>query len=392
MKRIVVAGSSDQFYGRLQQAIPDANDRLYRWVEQLDGPAVVEAMLALDPAALVLGPDLPPRLSLALATEFDRVRPDVSVLISVSTDPQMVEAALAAGVRGVLPPDASRETIRNAIVRAVRVVEARASAPRAGQTGRHGARVITVCAPKGGAGKTMLSTNLAAGLAAAAPRQTVIVDLDLQFGDVAYSFSLKPRHSIYDAVTTPQALDLTTLKVFLTRHQSELYALCGPDDPARGEQIGAEAVNEIVSLLMTEFAYVVIDTGAGLTEHTLSALDVSTDIVFIADMDIPSVRHLRKVLNALDRLGMNTQDRHFVMNRADSRVGLSMADAAAAAGITIDVEIPSSRHVPVALNTGTPIILGNARSPVSRRIWDLVGRFADLDDVTANRRSARWSA
>ncbi|MDX1691882.1 MAG: AAA family ATPase [Acidimicrobiia bacterium] len=391
MKRIVVAGASDQFYGRLQQAVPDAADRIYRWVEQLDGPAVVEAILALDPAAVVLGPELPPRLALALATEFDRARPDVSVLISVPPDSEVVEAALAAGVRGVLSPGGSRESWRDTVVRAVRVVEARSASSQPGsRERRHGARVITVCAPKGGAGKTMLSTNLAAGLAAAAPRQTVIVDLDLQFGDVAYSFSLKPRHSIYDAVATPQSLDLTTLKVFLTRHQCELYALCAPDDPARGEMIGPEAVAEIVSLLMAEFAYVVIDTGAGLTEHTLSALDVSTDIVFVADMDIPSVRHLRKVLNALDHLGMNTQDRHFVMNRADSRVGLSMADAAAAAGITIDVEVPSSRHVPVALNTGTPIILGNARSPVSKRIWELVGRFADLDDV--NRKSTRWSA
>ena len=392
MKRIVVAGASDRFFGRLQQAVPDAGDRIYRWVEQLDGPAVVEAILALDPAAVVLGPDLPPRLALTLATEFDRVRPDVSVLISVAADPAAVNAALAAGVRGVLPPDASHDTIREAVVRAVRAVEARATAPKPGRDRRHGARVITVCAPKGGAGKTMLSTNLAAGLGAAAPRQTVIVDLDLQFGDVAYSFSLKPRHSIYDAVTTPQALDLTTLKVFLTRHPCELYALCGPDDPARGELVAPEAVGEIVSLLMAEFSYVVIDTGAGLTEHTLSALDVSTDVVFVADMDIPSVRHLRKVLNALDRLGMNTQERHFVMNRADSRVGLSMADAASAAGITIDIEIPSSRHVPVALNTGTPIILGNPRSAVSRRIWDLVGRFAEVEDGSANRRNMKWSA
>ncbi|HSG78119.1 MAG TPA: AAA family ATPase [Acidimicrobiia bacterium] len=392
MKRIVVAGASDQFYGRLQQALPDAGDRVYRWVEQLDGPAVVEAILALDPATVVLGPELPARLALALASEFDRARPDVSVIVSLPPDPAAVEAALAAGVRAVLKPGASKEDIRDAVLRAVRVVEARRSSPQPGRSRRHGARVITVCAPKGGAGKTMLSTNLAVGLAAAAPRQTVIVDLDLQFGDVAYSFSLKPRHSIYDAVTTPQPLDLTTLKVFLTRHQSELYALCAPDDPARGEMVAPEAVSEIVSLLMAEFQYVIIDTGAGLTEHTLSALDVSTDVVFVADMDIPSVRHLRKVLNALDRLGMSAPDRHFVMNRADSRVGLSMADAAAAAGITIDVEVPSSRHVPVALNTGMPILLGNPRSPVSRKIWDLVGRFADLDDVNVNRRTMKWSA
>ena len=392
MKRIVVIGGSDQFYGRVQQAFPDAGERLYRWFENLDGVTSLRAILTLDPAVVVFGPDLPPNVALTVASEFDRARPDVSVVIAARESAIGVEQALAVGVRGVLRPDSDPKQIAHVIGKAFHAVQARSTkAPRSEPTRVPKSRVITVAGPKGGSGKTMVSTNLAVGLASMAPRGVVILDLDLQFGDVAYALSLKPRHSLYDAVSTTGPLDLTTLKVFIAHHRSELYALCAPEDPARGEMISADSVSEIVSLLMSEFRYVVIDTNAGLSEHTLSAFEVSTDVVFLADMDVPSVRHLRKVLDALDRLGMTEHERHYVLNRADSRVGLTMADAAKAAGISIDIEIPSSRHVPVALNTGTPLLLSNPKSPVSRALRTLIDRFATAEEHPI-RRPMKWSA
>ena len=123
-----------------------------------------------------------------------------------------------------------------------------------------------------------MSTNLAVGLASNSPRGVVIVDLDLQFGDVAYALGLRPRHTMFDAVSHDNAsLDITTLKVFLTHHQSDLYALCAPDDPARGELIDSDLVERVITLLATDFDHVVVDTPAGLTEQTLTTLDVRVD-------------------------------------------------------------------------------------------------------------------
>jgi pilus assembly protein CpaE len=252
--------------------------------------------------------------------------------------------------------------------------------------------VTTVVSPKGGAGKTCLSTNLAVGLAASSPRGVVIVDLDLQFGDVAYALGLRPRHTIYDAVSHGSTvLDITTLKVFLTHHQSDLYALCAPDDPARGELIDSDLVEQVVTLLAADFDHVVVDTPAGLTEQTLTTLDVSTDIVLLADMDVPSVRHLSKVVRALDRLGMRRQTRHIVLNRADARVGLSMPNVAASAGLEIELELPVTKQIPVTLNEGTPIVLSNPRCGFSRQIGELVERLAG-PAVREQRPPMRWSA
>jgi len=109
-------------------------------------------------------------------------------------------------------------------------------------------------------------------------------------------------------------------------------------------------------------------------------------------MDVPSVRHLAKVVDVLDRVGVTEARRHFVLNRADARVGLSIGDVAEASGIDVDLQIPADRHVPVALNTGRPLILDNPRSGVSRAVWKLVERIAGPADRRRQAARTKWSA
>ncbi len=397
MRPIILAGSTDPFARKVYEAIgDDLRERVRLWTRHLAEPGGLEALLDAQPAVVVLGPGIVDEVSLRFAHQIDAQRADVGVVVvqNAGTD---VDAALAAGVRGILSKDSDGESIRAAIGRAAASVdrydERTQTQMRKPSVGR--AKVTTVLSPKGGAGKTVLSTNLAVGLASVAPRGVVIVDLDLQFGDVAYALGLKPRHTMYDVVAsvvaTTGSLDITTLKVFLTHHSSDLYVMCAPDEPARGEVIGVEAVQQVISLLAADFDHVVVDTAAGLSEHTLAILDLSTDVIFLADQDVPSVHHLSKVIKAFDRLGMQSAERHFVLNRADARVGLTMMKVANQAGLAVDIEIPLSKQVPIALNTGSPIILSQPKNPFSRKIWEIVERLAG-PETRETRQPLKWSA
>ncbi len=393
MRPIILAGTTDPFARKVYEAIgDDLRDRVRLWTRHLAEPGGLEALLETQPAVVVLGPGLVDEVSLRFAQQIDAERAEVGVVV-VQNAGTNVDAALAAGVRGILSQDSDADSIRAAIEGAAASVdryEERAQTQlRKPSVGR--AKVTTVLSPKGGAGKTVLSTNLAVGLASVAPRGVVIVDLDLQFGDVAYALGLKPRHTMYDVVSTAGPLDITTLKVFLTHHSSDLYVMCAPDEPARGEVIGVEAVQQIISLLAADFDHVVVDTAAGLSEHTLATLDLSTDVIFLADQDVPSVHHLNKVIKAFDRLGMQSAERHFVLNRADARVGLTMMKVANQAGLAVDVEIPLSKQVPIALNAGSPLILSHPKNPVSRKIWEIVERLAG-PQVRESRQPLKWSA
>ena len=131
----------------------------------------------------------------------------------------------------------------------------------------------------------------------------------------------------------------------------------------------------MLSLLASEFRYVVIDTGSGLDEATLAVLELCTDIVVLTSTDVPSVRATRKEVETLDLLGLTDQKRHFVVNRADARVGLPVSEVEATVGMPADVTIPSSRAVPISVNQGTPVVVSDRRSNVADAMTQLMGRF-----------------
>jgi pilus assembly protein CpaE len=396
MRPIVLLGCPQPFAHRVQGAVDDeTRSALRRWPEPPLRPGTVSGILTYNPAVVLIGPELDEKEALAVAAEFDAAARDVGVIVVAEQRHGTLDRALAVGVRAVVPPKADDEVIRLAVVRAAEAAarrsEAVATEQPASRTCRSGGRVITVTSPKGGAGKTVIATNLAVALAEDAAHKVVIVDLDLQFGDVAYAMSLEPRHSLYDAATSGR-LDPTALKVYLTHHSGGLYALCAPDDPASGELVEPDAVTEILEILAAGFEFVVVDTGAGLTQHTLAALDASTDAVFIADGDVPSIRHLAKVVQALDGIEFTAPARHFVLNRADARIGVRIADVLASVDLRVDIEIPTSRDVPISLSHGVPLALSNPKASMTRRITRLADRLRNPEGASQPSSALKRSA
>ena len=379
MNRYLLASPDEAFAGRIRSALEsrgpfdlvrvDAADDVFTHLKAGDAPVDV----------VTLGPGLALEVALEAAGRLDIEHPELSVLLVAEPSPALWEQALRAGVRDIAHVTAPDSELVDLFERtADKVVRRRAHlAGDVTHDPAAGSRIITVVSPKGGAGKTTVATNLAAALAATQPGRVALVDADLQFGDVAGAMHLMPEHSIADASRLNGSLDAMTLKVFLTHHPAELYALCAPDSPAEGDLIPGDSVGRIIKLLASQFDYVIVDTSAGLSEATLSALEVSTDMVAVCSMDVPSVRSMRKLLDVLQQLGMSYQRRHYLLNRADSKVGLDSADIEASLEIALDVVVPSTRAIPLALNQGLPVIHTDPRSPAARQLRALADRFLD---------------
>ena len=309
--------------------------------------------------------------AIQIAQDFDDRRPEITLLLHAAPEGDVVARAMQAGVRDILAPTADGDRIRDAVKRAIEVSERRSQQRTAAETKNS---MIMVMSPKGGAGKTTISSNLAVGLAARAPKQVVLIDADLQFGDVGNALRLLSESNVRDAIAGGLQ-DVSEVKVHLTPHRSGLYALCAPDVPGVADEITAQAFTKAVTMLGDEFRFVVVDTDPGLGERTLSVMDYATDLVFVAATDVASVRGLHKTIEALDRIGMTTQTRHFVLNRADAKVGLEVDDIAATLGMQPDVLVPSHRSLPISMNQGTPVLEGDDSSPAVRPLWQLVDRF-----------------
>lgn len=321
--------------------------------------------------------------ALELAAHIDHRFPGITtVLISDSADELGLDA-LRAGVRDLVRPDTPADEVRTVFERAGQAARARrASAVPAPlvpaettAAERHG-QVIGVLSPKGGAGRTTVAANLAVGLVRATGLPTVLVDVDLQFGDVSLTLDLTPEYALPDTVHGQAARDTMVLKTFLTRHPSGLHVLPGGATPEAADAVTAEDLAHLLEMLASEFRYVVVDTSAVLGDHTLAVVEQSHDLVLVAPSDVPGLRALRAELTTLAALDLLRPALHVVRNFVDRRTGLSRADVEATLELPVDVEIPTSWGAVAATNQGTPLLLARPRDPAAKALRRLVDRFA----------------
>jgi pilus assembly protein CpaE len=224
----------------------------------------------------------------------------------------------------------------------------------------HG-RLVCVLGPKGGIGKTVTSTNLGVALADAGHR-TVVVDLDLQFGDAGLALGLQPERTIYDLATSGGALDADKIDGYLAEHGSGLRVLLAPVRPDQAQSVTVEFLKELYATLTTAFDFVVVDTPPGFSPEVIATIDASSSICMIGMLDAPSLKNTKIGLETLGLMGYDLDRVRVVLNRADTSVGISHADVVAILGRTPDVLIPSQRDVVRWLNAGEPIVLASKRS------------------------------
>lgn len=345
-----------------------------------EGPGdVLRHMVGEPPEVLILGPGISVDGSLKLASIVDLQYPEISVILAAPSTPDTVIQAMRAGVRDLLDPGADPDTIRVMLDRASLAAAGRRRG-LAPQTSEHvdhggGGRIIAVMSPKGGVGKTTVATNLAVGLGKTAPMSVVIVDLDLQFGDVASGLLLEPEFTITDAVLGAASQDSMVLKTYLTVHPAGIYALCAPRSPVEMDRITAAHVSHLLEQLRQEFRYIVVDTAPGLGEHVLATLEQATDAVWICGMDVPSIRGMRTGFQILEELALVPERRHIVLNMADRRAGLSLKDVEATVGAPVDVVLPRSKSLPFSTNKGVPVLQDGTRDSAGKGLRQLVERF-----------------
>ena len=236
-------------------------------------------------------------------------------------------------------------------------------------------QIIAVVSPKGGIGKTTAATNLAVGLAEVAPMSVVLIDADVQFGDVATALSLSPTYTLPNAVSDAAASDSMVLKTYLTAHPGGFFTVCGSSSPIAGDRVTGDQMSHLIAQLADEFRYIVIDTAPGLGEHALAAIEHATDVVMICDMSVMSARGLRSHLAVLNDIGIMPHARHVVLNFADRSSGLSIRDVEAITGVPIDVAIPRSAAVALSSNRGIPLLQEHSKKPAARAMAELVRRF-----------------
>jgi len=343
------------------------------------------------PVVIVLGPSFGGSPELAAVEQLLGARRDVgAIMVTNELSTEMLQRALRSGVKDVLQAPVETNQLAEAVARVAAGLVMSAPTPTApvaldadGEVGR----VITVFSTKGGAGKSVVATNLAVVLARRTERPVVIVDADLQFGDVAVMLKLSPQHTVVDAVSSLEKLDLPLLQSLLIKHEpSGVLVLPAPLEPAFADQIGATEMVRIVEMLRRFCSFVIIDTPAYFNDVVLGLIEVSDDVLLVAGMDIPNIKNVKIGLQTLRLLNTPMEKLRLVLNRANSKVKLDVGEVERTLGIQAQCLIPSDVVVPQAVNKGEPVVLSAPKSGVTQSMNQLADLFVPAPSEKRKRR------
>lgn len=297
-------------------------------------------------------------------------RPDRPVVVMSQSSPNgFLRQAFESGADDVITlPQTSGEvafTLQKVIAR-------RKGSPTPGKAP---ASVITILGPKGGTGKTLTATNLAVALAQRG-KEVVLVDLDLQFGDIGLAMGLSPERTITDLMKAGPPFDHEKLDRHLLRHQSGVKVLIAPTRPDQAGSLSVDYLRDIYASLRTMSDFVIVDTPPGFTAEVIATIDVSSDLCMIGMLDSLSLKNMKLGLETLELMGYETRNVSLILNRADSSVGIMPEDVSTIIGRPPDVAVPSDREIPRSVNEGVPIVASKPGSGVARAFEALADRYA----------------
>ena len=316
---------------------------------------------------VVAGPSLMHGAGLRRLASLHQRYPWVAVVLALRERPRADLAEIVqVGADDLVPLHADDDELRRSITRAAGITRGRIGVMTHGAGVTNRGRIVMVSSASGGCGKTFLATNAAEFLTRTTDQPVVLLDLDLQFGEVSTALRLRPELTITDALAAEaEGHDLDAiLDEYLLPHPDGFKVLAAPRLPAEADSVTPGDITRILDVLRGRGAWVVIDTHEGLSDLFVAALEATDHVFAVATPDRPSLVNLGRYLGALERLGVTAGNISVVLNKAED-TGLDPAEMALQLGRRFAAIVPYSRDVPRSVNVGVPLIVGKPKSQIA---------------------------
>jgi pilus assembly protein CpaE len=353
------------------------------------GADAIEQAMKLQPDVVLMDINMPDMDGIAATERLSAQVPNAAVvMMSVQGEADYLRRSMLAGAREFLvKPFSSDEltaSIRqvNSREREKAVRNAAAPVVRAQDPTEEG-QVVAVFSPKGGVGRTTIAVNLAVAASAELGKKVTLVDASFQFGDVAVLLNLNPKDkSMAELVPELEAgRDPDSVDAFTLTHSSGIHVLLAPPSPEMAELITPAGVKHVIEILRQQSELVVIDCAAWFNDTLLGILDMADVVLTVLTLEITSIKNIRLFLEVAEQLGYSHKIR-LVLNRADTTLGIRVADVEHSIGRKVDHTIVSDgRAVVYALNRGVPFVLSNRESQVSQDVFRLAASIVGAKET-----------
>lgn len=300
--------------------------------------------------------------------------PEATVIImSVQGETEYVRKAMNAGARDFLCKPFNVDELSATIIKTYNMESKRREKAPAHKTPEIlKSHVISIFSTKGGVGKTTIASNLAVSIARSAKKKVALVDLDLQFGDVAIMLNVSVKNTISDLVKEAGQLDATLMEEYLVTHFSGVKVLPAPIKPEYAEYITAGHVEKIINTLRESYHYIIVDTSASFHESVLTALDMSDRILLVSTLDLPTIKNIKAGLDVMDTLHYPVEKIHIVLNKASEQYGIKYRDFENTLRRQIWSYIPEDNQTVVtSANKGFPFVMTRTETKVAKAVMEI---------------------
>jgi len=365
---LVVLSTALDSFKEIRSALT-SDSRLQLLAGGNDAEQVYEEIVRLKPSAAIIALGEMPDQSIKLIQKLHTECPGTALVSAAqNASGDLILQSLRAGAREFLHLPIKAEELKTVFDRITDIPTPQVEAPK-----KRG-RMIAVFSSKGGCGTSFIATNIAA----ANSTPTVLVDLNLQAGDLPLYLGVDPKYSIADIVENHSRLDEALIQSFVTPCTSTLSLLAAPKQADSADEIEPEHVFEVLQRLRQSFDYVILDPQHTFDSITLAALDQSDEIVLVLSLDIPAIRSTQRALEIFDRLGYPRKKVRIVVNRWSKQIDLDLREVEKFLGEPVVGFVPSDYQTAVnSINLGTPVVRSDPGSKIAQEIKRITQKLND---------------
>ena len=310
--------------------------------------------------------------SIKLAKQITRMFPEVNLIAVADTmDPSIILNVMRSRAREFLKQPVNKDELL-AVVNSVFQEKEAAQSQK-----RMATKIITLFGPKGGVGTTTIATNMAISLARHTKKDVLLVDLDLQFGNVALHMNVKSKHSILDVVTRIDQVEIPMLKTLMPKGTNGISVLPIPQNIEEAESIRPVHIEKLLFMLRKVFDYIIVDTHHRLDDVSVKAMDESNFVLLVTTLDVPSLFHTKRSLQLFQKMGYTMEKLFLVINRFNALSEFDMRSTEKMLDYPIFWCIPEHdyKSLITSINKGTPISSMSPNNSLSRNFLDMSMKF-----------------
>lgn len=311
-----------------------------------------------------------------LCQEISILYPHVYIILIVPDNMENMRRAMQVGASGIVCSSYEEEEMREVVVQAEKYMQHRASKENTYSMNpiKKNSRVISICSTKGALGRTTMTINLAAAFVKQG-YTVAVVDANLQFGDVAMYYDIKPKNTIYEWVKEGYGRSHYSIDQYMVKHNCGVSILAAPPRPEFFEAITGEHMKDAIEELKKLFDIIVIDVPSYFSDIHVNCLEKSDDILLLTISDLPTLRNSKLYIDTLQSLYVDREIK-LILNRETKKMVLEPKRIEEILGMPIYMTVPNQYQVvSAAISEGVPFVLSQEKTPVAKAICQLVERL-----------------